>query len=106
VAAFIRLRREGEAMSNRRKPPKVFKHPRSPYYQYDFQIAGYRFQGSLDALGPWTKCNKATAQKELHRIWREECDSVERAKRTGREPMTFGELADRWWKLIGSQGEE
>ena len=93
-------------MSYRRKPPKVFKHSRSPWWQYDFQIAGHRFQGSLDALGPWTKCNKATAQKELQRIWCEEWDSVERAKRTGREPMTFGEAADRWWQVIGSQGEE
>jgi integrase len=90
----------------KRQPPKVFKHTRSPYWQYDFQIAGHRFQGSLDACGPWTECHKATAQKELERIWRDEWNLIERTKRTGREPMTFGEAADKWWQLIGSAGEE
>jgi integrase len=31
---------------------------------------------------------------------------MERAKRTGREPMTFGEAAWKWWQLIGAQGKE
>jgi len=91
-------------MSSRRKPPKVFKHPRSPYWQCDFQIEGNRFQGSLHQLG--AKCDKATAQAELIRIWHEKLDQIERTKRTGREPMTFCEAADKWWRLIGSEGRE
>jgi integrase len=39
-------------------------------------------------------------------MWREEFDRIERGKRTGRQPMTFGEAADRWWQLIGAEGQE
>jgi integrase len=88
----------------RRRPPKVFRRQGSPFWQIDFQIDGHRFQESLDRLG--AKCDKATAQAELERIWREEYDRMERIKRSGREPMTFGEVVDKWWQVIGSQGGE
>jgi integrase len=93
-------------MSSRRKLPKVFEHPRSPYWQYDFEIAGHRFQGRLPALGPRAECHKATAQKELERVWREEWDRIERTKRSGRQPMTISEAAQRWWEMIASQKAE
>jgi hypothetical protein len=94
----------GKGMSSRRKPPKAFKHPKSPYWQCDFRIEGYRFQSSLQQLG--AKCDKAVAQAELNRIWHEKLDQIERNKRTGREPMIFREAADKWWRLIGSEGQE
>ena len=75
----------------RRRPPRVFRRKGSPFWQADFQLEGTRFQESLDWLG--AKCDKATAQAVLERNWREALDRTERAKRSGREPMTFGAAA-------------
>lgn len=78
----------------------VFRVAKSPYYQFDFQIKGYRFFGSTE------KTNERDA-KEVEKAKRAEAvrlvsDTLE----TGRKPMTIGVACARWWTEVGQHGSD
>lgn len=78
----------------------VYRVSKSPYYQFDFQIKGYRFYGSTE------KRNERDA-KEVEKAKRAEAvrlvnDTIE----TGRKPMTVGTACIRWWNEVGKHGSD
>lgn len=78
----------------------VFKVRNSPYYQYDFQIKGYRFFGSTEEK------SKVKAQ-EVEDAKRAEADRlVKDTIATGRKPMTVEIACDRWWGEVGQYGND
>lgn len=78
----------------------VFKVRKSPYYQFDFQIKGYRFYGSTEAT------NERQA-KEVEDARRAEAKRiVAQAVTAGRKPMTVGTACDRWWEEVGRHGSD
>jgi integrase len=78
----------------------VFRVKKSPYYQFDFQIKGYRFYGSTE------KRNERDA-KEVEKAKRAEAVRlVEDNIATGRKPMTLGVACDRWWQEVGQHGND
>lgn len=81
----------------------VYRHKNSPFWQFDFQRGGYRFSGS-------TEVQKSRPKREAAAIEEKERRAAERlieaVGRSGREPLTFGAAADRWWSEVGSYGKE
>jgi integrase len=78
----------------------VFKVRKSPYYQFDFQIKGYRFYGS-------TEVKNEREAKEVEKAKRAEAERiVEQAVTAGRKPMTVGIACERWWDEVGSHGSD
>lgn len=76
----------------------VFRVKNSPYYQFDFQIKGYRFYGSTEAK------NERDA-KEVEKAKRAEAARlVADTIATGRKPMTVQVACDRWWNEVGQHG--
>lgn len=74
----------------------VYKHARSPYFQYDFEIEHYRFYGS-------TKLRDEHQAKAFEAARRVEAQAlIERLKAEGAQPMTVKAAADRWWGEHGS----
>lgn len=72
----------------------------SRYWQFDFQISGYRFSGST----------KKTCERDAKAV-----EAAEKAKArelvksitvTAGEPLRLGPACDRWWTEVGSQGSE
>lgn len=87
-------------MPRQRRLPKLIRHERSPFWQYDFQLAGRRWQGSTG------ECDKTQAQAILEKIW---CDALvitDNLRRSERQPMTITEAASRWWDEVGAHGRE
>ena len=72
----------------------VYKDPRSPFWQFDFQLAGHRFHGSTKAT---TKRNAETVERSAR----------EKAKRLGaqimaaRTSLRLQDVATRWWTEVG-----
>jgi integrase len=72
----------------------VYKDPRSPYWQFDFQIGGYRFHGST----------KATTKRKAEAVARAE---RERAKqqvvqiKAARTSLRLQDVATRYWTEVG-----
>jgi integrase len=73
----------------------VYKHPKSPFYAYDFQLSGHRFHGSTKAK---SKREAEAVERELRRKARED---LEQAKRTGQGPLTLDVAAGRFWTERG-----
>ncbi len=73
----------------------VFKEPKSPYFRYDFRLAGHRFFGST----------KATNKKEAESIERDlkakARADLEAKKRTRNGPLTLDMAAGRYWQEVG-----
>lgn len=72
----------------------------SRYWQFDFQIEGYRFSGST----------KKTCERDAKAV-----EATEKAKArelvksitvAAGEPLRLGAACDRWWAEVGSQGAE
>ncbi len=74
----------------------VYRPRRSPFYQYDFQIEGYRFSGSTKLRH---ECD-AAAFEDARKI--EARAIVDRAIAAGAGPLTLGAAAERWWREHGS----
>jgi integrase len=81
----------------------VYRHRNSPYWQFDFQRAGYRFSGS-------TEVPKTKPKREAEVVEAQERRAAERlieeVRRSGRQPMTFAMAADRWWNEVGHHSAE
>lgn len=78
----------------------VFKVRKSPYYQFDFQIKGYRFYGSTEEK------SKREAE-EVEKAKRAEAEQiVKQAIASGRKPMTIATACDRWWEEVGRHGSD
>lgn len=78
----------------------VFKVRKSPYYQFDFQIEGYRFYGS-------TKEKSKREAEEVEKAKRAEAEQiVKQAIASGRKPMTIATACDRWWEEVGRHGSD
>jgi len=72
----------------------IYKSPRSPFWQFDFEIRGHRFHGST----------KATNRREAEKV---EAAEREKAKQTvaqteaARTSLKLDDIAGRWWSEIG-----
>lgn len=78
----------------------VFRVKNSPYYQFDFQIKGYRFYGS-------TKDTNERDAKETEKGQRAEAKRlVAEATSAGRKPMTVAVACARWWDEVGQHGSD
>lgn len=73
----------------------LYKNPKSPFYQYDFQISGRRFFGSTEARN---KKDAELIEKQLKAKARED---IEQEKRTGNGPLTLDIAAGRYWSEVG-----
>jgi integrase len=72
----------------------VFKEKGSPYWRYDFQIAGHRFYGS-------TKCTNRREAEAIERSEREQAKRhVEQAK-TASTSLRLDDIAGRYWSEVG-----
>lgn len=87
-------------MLKRRKPPNAIPKPGSPYWCFDFLVAGLRYTGST------RERDKAKAQIIVEKIWSDAIADQERRERSGREPMTIAVAAARWWHEVGQHGAE
>lgn len=78
----------------------VFKVRKSPYYQFDFQIKGYRFYGSTEEK------SKREAEEAERGKRAEATRIVEQIINAGRKPMTIGTACERWWDEVGQHGSD
>jgi len=73
-----------------------YRVKKSPYWQFDFQIKGYRFSGS-------TQIRNERDAKEFEKAKKQEARRiVAEILATGRKPLTMGAAAKRWWNEHGS----
>src|SRR5216683_5848243 len=81
----------------------VYRHKKSPYWQFDFQIAGFRFFGPTDIP-------KQRPQREAQAFEADErrkaIELVEAAKRENRQPITLAIACERWWDEVGQYTKE
>jgi integrase len=78
----------------------IYRIKDSRYWQFDFQLDGYRFSGS-------TKCtNKREAQAYEDTEKAKARDLVAIARRASGEPLRLGDACDRWWNEVGAHGSE
>jgi integrase len=74
----------------------VYRHKNSPYWQFDFQIDGYRFSGSTELTGSkrdaqaFEDGQKASARELLANI-----------AAAGSAPLTLKRACNRWWTEHG-----
>ncbi|MFK4622532.1 tyrosine-type recombinase/integrase [Bradyrhizobium diazoefficiens] len=73
----------------------VYRDKRSQFYQYEFQIKGYRFYGS-------TKCDDECEARKIEAQKRDIAGrQVAHWIAEQRAPLTLGRAADRWWNEHG-----
>ncbi|KMO34277.1 tyrosine-type recombinase/integrase [Methylobacterium aquaticum] len=66
-----------------------------PYYLYDFSIQGHRFHGS-------TRCsNKREADAFEKGERKRRAEELKEAAALGRQPLSFGDAATRYWEEVG-----
>lgn len=73
----------------------VYRDKRSPFYQYDFRIDGYRFSGSTKLRN----ADDATRFEEARKV--DAQIIVDRIRAAGAEPLTLKAACDRWWSEHG-----
>lgn len=76
----------------------VYRHKKSPYWQFDFQIKGYRFSGSTDVPRTHPKRDATAfedAEKAKARIL------IDRIAASGDQPLTIQRACERWWNEHG-----
>ncbi|WAJ26269.1 tyrosine-type recombinase/integrase [Antarcticirhabdus aurantiaca] len=78
----------------------VFKGPKSPFYQYDFQIDGRRFHGSTKAK------NKKDADAVERELKAKAKADLEQEKKTGSGPITMRFAAGRYWTEVGEHHKQ
>jgi integrase len=81
----------------------VYKHVKSPCWQFDFQIDGYRFSGSTGIKKGRPKREAEKVEKSERRKAEQLCAEI---KRSNREPLRLGAAAHRWWAEIGQHKKE
>lgn len=73
----------------------VYKSPKSPFYQCDFQVQRRRFFGSTEAR------NKKDAEAVERDLKVKAKADIEQEMRTGSGPMTLDIAAGRYWTEVG-----
>jgi integrase len=73
----------------------LFRDPRSPYWQFEFRIQGYRFFGSSKCTDKRDAAAVEEAEKAKAKIL------VERLAADARSPMTIERACARWWNEHG-----
>jgi len=73
----------------------VYKSKASPFYQYDFQIAGHRFHGTTKAR------NKRDAEAVERRLKEQAKRDTEQFRKTGCAPLTIDTAVGRYWTEKG-----
>jgi integrase len=81
----------------------VYRHRNSPFWQFDFQRHNYRFSGSTGIAKTRPKSEAKAVEAQERRAAER---LVEEIRRSGRQPLTFGAAADRWWREVGARGKE
>ncbi|WP_316214343.1 site-specific integrase [Bradyrhizobium sp. SZCCHNR2032] len=74
----------------------IYKNPRSPFWQYDFEIEHYRFYGSTKLRDE----HQAQTFEDARRV--EARALVDRLKAEGAAPLTLKAACDRWWSEHGA----
>jgi integrase len=72
----------------------VYKDPRSPFYQYKFEVRRNRFYGST----------KKTTRREAEEVERDERKKAERLvaqQETARSSLRIDDIAGRYWREVG-----
>ena len=72
----------------------VYKDPRSPFWQFDFQIAGHRFHGS-------TKATTKRDAEAVERSEREKARQLVAQVKAARTSLRLQDVATRWWTEVG-----
>ena len=72
----------------------VYKTPKSPYWQYDFQLNKRRFHGSISDQTVKTEKQAVAYEKLLKEQARKD---LEQERLTGNGPMTFDIACGRYW---------
>jgi len=73
----------------------IYRHKRSPFWQYEFQIEGHRFSGS-------TRTDDEREAREIEGRKKAEARAqLDEAARTNRGPMTIESACARWWNEHG-----
>lgn len=78
----------------------VFQVPKSPFYQYEFQINGHRFRGSTETR------NKKDAQAIERTLKEKAREDVKRQKQTGNGPLLLRYAAGRYWTEVGEHHKD
>lgn len=73
----------------------VYKHAKSPFYQYDFVVDGRRFLGSTKARN---KKDALAVEAEVREQAKKDAAAL---KRTGKAPLTIDVAAGRYWNEVG-----
>ena len=81
----------------------VYQHPKSPHWQYDFQINGNRFHGSISDSSVKTKAQAREAEKRLKEQARKD---LELKATTGDGPMTIDRACGRYWLEVGQHHKQ
>ena len=76
----------------------VYRHKNSPFWQFDFQVDGYRFSGSTDVARDQSK-RHAQAFEAVEKDRARELLAGIKAQR--RAPKTLKYCCDRWWSEHG-----
>lgn len=73
----------------------VFKVPKSPFYQYEFQINGHRFRGSTEAT------SKKAAEAVERTLKEKAKEDAKLVKTTGNGPLLLRHAAGRYFSEVG-----
>lgn len=73
----------------------IYRTARSPFWQFDFQIRGYRFSGSTRLSDKRHAADYEKAEKSRAQIL------VDRLVADASKPLTMQRAADRWWNEHG-----
>jgi integrase len=74
----------------------LYRHKRSPYWQYDFSIRGRNFSGSTRLADEDEAAKFESRKKDEARC------IVDAEIRTNSSPMTIGRACERWWNEHGN----
>jgi integrase len=74
----------------------IYRHKRSPFWHYDFQLGNYRFSGSTKLRNERDAAQFEEARRAEAKIL------VDRAAAAGAEPLTLQAACDRWWREHGA----
>jgi integrase len=72
----------------------IWKGPRSPFWQFDFQIRGHRFHGS-------TKCSSRREAEAIERAEREKAKALLAQTEAARTSLKLDDVAGRYWQEVG-----
>lgn len=72
----------------------VYKHPRSPFWQFDFQVGGHRFHGS-------TKARSRREAEAVERTEREQAKAQVAALNAAKTSLRLDDVAGKYWRERG-----